>query len=350
MNLPRRTLAAAALALSLPSQDKITAFRFELETLGGSKITQDDFADNVLIVDFWGTWCPPCRAAIPKLVDLYAKYKHHGLEIVGLTYERGGTPAQQADRVREFAVEERITYTLALGDPATQAQVPNFRGYPTLLMFRRGLEYEDMHVGFGPGDEVKLEKWIRAALGLEGKETAGAAAPTEDAEAPEDEAEDPLNVEVPEGRIFMPGNGDKGFEFEAEDVDGKTIRFTDLRGAPVLVALTASWDKEAVATARLLKELHSGFPGLHVLAAHLEVPKAVEEKNAAIRAFRDEHGLEYAMFPAGLSLTRKVHGFAGIPLILLFDREGTLVLREMGSSREVGSGILEKVRALTAGR
>src|SRR5215510_10137671 len=69
---------------------KIDKFAFGGKTLGGQKVDQSQFADNVLIVDLWGTWCPPCRKAVPALVKLYEKYKQQGLEIVGFCYAANG--------------------------------------------------------------------------------------------------------------------------------------------------------------------------------------------------------------------------------------------------------------------
>ena len=80
----------------------IDAFRFEVTTLGGQTLTQEDFRDSVLLVDFWGTWCGPCVGAVPVLQEMYAKYKHHGLEIVGLTYESGDQD-KAAAKVRELS-------------------------------------------------------------------------------------------------------------------------------------------------------------------------------------------------------------------------------------------------------
>ena len=96
----------------LPGQEA-KAFKFEIETLGGQGFDQDDFKNNLLIVDFWGTWCPPCRQALPGMVALYRKYKHHGLEIVGLNYENNDDLEDAAETVRAFAAEVGITYQLA---------------------------------------------------------------------------------------------------------------------------------------------------------------------------------------------------------------------------------------------
>src|SRR5688572_16227993 len=129
MHITTRLLSIALLAAAGAAQATIADFTFAADKLGGGKLRAADFAENVLIVDLWGTWCPPCREAVPHLQRLYAKYKHHGLEIVGFNYERGAR-AEQAAVVRKFAAEHGITYHLALGDPAVQRQVPGFEGYP----------------------------------------------------------------------------------------------------------------------------------------------------------------------------------------------------------------------------
>ncbi|MHC5063789.1 MAG: redoxin domain-containing protein [Planctomycetota bacterium] len=322
----------------LPAQEAESP-RFELETLGGRKLSQEDFRNNVLLIDYWGTWCPPCRKAIPFLVDLYGKYKHHGLEIVGLTYERGAAdPVQQ---VREYAAENRITYPLALGTPAHMRLVENFRGYPTMLFFGRGLKLEQQKVGFAESSKAEIEAWVRSALGLDGAEKEGG-----DSD-PRGEGEklppEPDPEQVPEGKIFRPGEADRGFDFSAEDSEGKKIEFAELRGKPLVLALTSTWDREAVDTGRLLQGLQEEFgaAGIPILAACFEMSRDPEEKLQAIRKSREAQGFGYRMFAAGLDFQKKIHLFSGMPLFLVFDAEGLLVLREAGNAPATA----EKIRA-----
>ncbi|MEE9128107.1 MAG: TlpA disulfide reductase family protein, partial [Planctomycetota bacterium] len=66
-------LFAAIFALAPPAPTQAQAlknFKFTVTTLGGQELTQDDFKNSVLIVDFWGTWCGPCKQALPMLKDL----------------------------------------------------------------------------------------------------------------------------------------------------------------------------------------------------------------------------------------------------------------------------------------
>ena len=71
------SLLASLLSTAFTPAQAIKKFQFEVETIGGRQLTQDDFKNNVLIIDFWGTWCGPCKKAVPSLVNLYRKYKHH---------------------------------------------------------------------------------------------------------------------------------------------------------------------------------------------------------------------------------------------------------------------------------
>lgn len=292
--------------------------------------------------------------AVPFLQQMYAKYKHDGLEIVGLTYENGAGP-QAEQRVREFARDKGITYHLAIGTPNEQRQVAGFRGYPTLLLFKRGLQLDRTEIGFAPESGAALEAWLRDALGLPPEPSADATRHGDGARAerPRDDLDRDSGPEpLPPGVVFRPGDGDSGFAFEVEDVAGRTIRFADLRGQPVVLALTSTWDGEAVATASLLNRLwasHGETGRVHVLAASLEIQRDPAAKNAAITAFCKQHDVRYRVFAAGLAFQKKVHLFAGMPLFLVFDAEGVLVLREAGASEKTHEAVAARLRELLGG-
>jgi thiol-disulfide isomerase/thioredoxin len=341
-----RVLLAMTICGLPAAQDKaekdaktIEKFEFAGRTLGGQKIDQGMFAENIVIVDLWGTWCPPCRKAVPVLVQLYEKYKQQGLEIVGLSYANDGS-AEDADKVRKFAAENRITYPLLLGTPAMREQVPGFDGYPTMLLFGKGMAHARTHVGFEDSLADDLEAWIRKQLALDGPH--GADGGGEQPAAKED---------VPKGRIFEPGNGDKGFELDVEDIAGKRLQFADLRGAPVLLAITTSWEQEAVPTARFLARAGKESPTAHVIAWHLEKNADQAKKVAAVQAFLAAQKVDYRAFVTDLKdAMGKVHRFATFPTLLLFDQDGTLVLRESGRSETIEDRLLQRLKALTAPR
>ncbi len=331
------TVALLALTGSVAAQDADAkaGIRFATTSIGGQKISQDLYADSVLLVDLWGTWCRPCRDAIPHLAELHGRHKQEGLEIVGFAYEKEGSHQEQVDTVRKFAVEHRITWTLAIGNDELKAQVAGFSGYPTLLLFRRGLVLDKMWTGFSPEIGAEIDERVRQALA--GGEARPAEGPAPEAEPKE---EPPEPEKVPAGRIFRPGEADTGFEFTITDVDGKERKFADAQGKPVLLALTTTWDREAEPVADLLQRLQREFPAAVILAGCIERARDEAERTAAVRAFRDRQALGYPVFVADLQFTRKLHRFAALPTLLVFDGKGALVLREDGMT----AGVEERLR------
>jgi len=328
MKTPLLSAFAVLTALSIAPAQEVAKFKFEIETLGGRKLTQADFKNNVLLLDFWGTWCGPCKKAVPGLVKLYGKYKHHGLEIIGLNYREKGSKAEVLATIREFARSAKITYPLAIGTKKIKSQVIGFAGYPTMLFFKKGLEFDHLETGFKPDTLAETESWIRQALGLDTGKVQGKPDATEE--------EEEEKIEIAKGVIFKPGNHDKGFDFTIANLAGKQVKFTDYRGKRVVLALTSTWDHEAANTVTILNRVHEKWSNksVEVLAASLEMKSRRPDKVAAIRAFIAKHKTRYTILPAGLKFLKKVHRPEGVPLFLVFDPEGTLVLRQRSDTRD----------------
>jgi thiol-disulfide isomerase/thioredoxin len=129
-------------------------FHFNLPDPDGRMVSLSDYKGKVVIVDFWGTWCPPCRMQIPHLIDVYKKYHGSGLEIVGINYEQvHGNQAR--DLVRNFIAENGVSYPCVMGDLETHKMVRGLQAYPTTLFIDRSGKVRLMLEGYTPEEELE---------------------------------------------------------------------------------------------------------------------------------------------------------------------------------------------------
>jgi thiol-disulfide isomerase/thioredoxin len=136
-------------------------FEFDLKDTAGKPVSKKDFTGKVLIVNIWGTWCPPCRAEIPDLVASSKKYQPQGVEFIGLNSE--SSTGDEADELIKQSQEKMgITYPCALGNDKVFSQVPGFSGFPTTLFFNREGVIQAKLVGMT--DELTLELIIERLL------------------------------------------------------------------------------------------------------------------------------------------------------------------------------------------
>lgn len=114
-----RTIAIALLLLVLSfgvsGQESAKAPSLVLRDLNGHSFRLADYKGKVVLVNFWATWCAPCRSEIPELVRWQRQYRKRGLQVVGITY-----PPQRRSEVRRFAQKAGVNYPVALGTVATK--------------------------------------------------------------------------------------------------------------------------------------------------------------------------------------------------------------------------------------
>jgi thiol-disulfide isomerase/thioredoxin len=133
---------------------------FRIRTLEGRELSLSDFRGKVLILDFWATWCPPCRDEIPLLIELKKEYGHRGLDILGLTIE---DPEHEAETVRRFVQELGVNYTVGFAPEGMfEAFVgPGDHPIPQTFLFDRRGRLRDHLVGYDPvSDARRLRRMI----------------------------------------------------------------------------------------------------------------------------------------------------------------------------------------------
>ena len=146
---------------------------FELPDLDGNVVSSSDvrFKDKVLLVDLWGTWCPPCRKAVPFLVKLQDRYKKDGLRIVGIAFEFAASEESRRERIQKFAEEMDINYLLLDGGGDPDAELRNAlpdieanHAFPTMFIIGRDGTVQYSKSGFDPKDEARIEAELKKIL------------------------------------------------------------------------------------------------------------------------------------------------------------------------------------------
>jgi peroxiredoxin len=130
---------------------------WKLHTVDGTEVSSADFAGKVLVVDFWATWCPPCRAEIPGFVELQKKFGKDGLVIVGISVDQGGV-----ELVKKFIAQNKINYQIVLADGGVADAFGGIEGIPTTFVIDRDGKIQLKEVGFVETKE--FEKRIQPLL------------------------------------------------------------------------------------------------------------------------------------------------------------------------------------------
>ena len=272
---------------------------FEALTPNGERVNVSSlYRDKVAIIDFWASWCGPCRQHSKDLIPLYEKYKEQGFTVVGIAHE------DEVSRMTRAAEKDGYPWQ-NLVDLKDELKVWRKNG----LGFSGGGMYLIDRDGtiLSTSTEVdELEPLIRKALGLP------------------DEAPTGWKAEAEQNRVG-PSDPSRPFTDFSVVYNGKTTRLSDYvgRGHYVLVDFWASW------CAPCLKEIP------RIIAAYNKyrsrglqvVGVAVSDKPVHTEAAIKEHLIPYPQIINAQDIATKAYGINGIPHIILFAPDGTILAR-----------------------
>ncbi len=157
---PRAPTPEASTPVSMGLITGIPAPDFELERLDGGTVRLRDLRGKVVMLNFWATWCVPCREEMPLLAQIYRDYHPQGLEILGVNLTSQDDPAE----VRRFVQELDIPFPILLDHNAQVERAYRIFGIPTTVFITREGIIHRVQVGILKGRE-DVEKTIRPLLG-----------------------------------------------------------------------------------------------------------------------------------------------------------------------------------------
>ncbi len=157
---PLRALLVTAL-LSLPAMavaPQGPAPGFRLETLDGKSVALEDLKGQVVMINFWASWCGPCRQEMPLLDKLYAKYKPMGFTLLGVNVEPDPKLATG------FLEKTPVTFPILLDKDSSVSKLYQVAGMPSTVIVDRKGNLRWVHKGYKPGDENAYLDQVRALI------------------------------------------------------------------------------------------------------------------------------------------------------------------------------------------
>jgi peroxiredoxin len=164
MNAARRLLLACCLSLSLPGMAVAAATPgsaapdFSLAARDGGKVRLGDLRGQVVMINFWATWCGPCRQEMPLLAQLNTKYEPLGFTLLGVNVEPDSAAAVT------WLKGMPVTFPILFDTSSVVAGSFGVEGMPSTVFVDRKGQVRYIHRGYKPGDEAKYADMIRSLV------------------------------------------------------------------------------------------------------------------------------------------------------------------------------------------
>lgn len=166
-----KTLISVALIASLSgfaaaqttTPDKLAGKQmpaFSMTTFEGKKISSSSLKGKAYVLDFWATWCGPCKAASPSLDALQKKYKAKGLVVIGANMGESKSSMKQA---LKYPKDHKYSYTFTKGNDAFASKL-GVTGIPLFIFVNKAGKVVAVETGYGPKSPATFEKHIKASF------------------------------------------------------------------------------------------------------------------------------------------------------------------------------------------
>ena len=158
-SLPRLLMACLislmCLSLAGAASVKGPAPNFTLKSLSGKNLKLSEMAGNVVLINFWASWCAPCREEMPLLNALHKKYQPLGFTVLGVNVE------EQVDSARGFLGDFPVDFPILLDNTNKVSKQYKVIAMPTTVLVDRDGNMRFLHEGYKSGDEKKYQQMIK---------------------------------------------------------------------------------------------------------------------------------------------------------------------------------------------
>ena len=158
MSAPHPPKSEAAAEAACSADGNVANLGFTLKDINGKDVVLSAYKGKVILLDFWATWCAPCKIEIPGFIELYNKYRSRGFVVLGVSMD------DSTSGVKPFVQKLKMNYPVLIGtgrDDVEQAFGP-LPGLPTSFIIARDGKICGQHTGFAPKEQFERE--IKALL------------------------------------------------------------------------------------------------------------------------------------------------------------------------------------------
>lgn len=150
-------LLTTAVIISQPLWAEV-APDFTLKSNQGENIKRSDLLGEVVMINFWATWCGPCRKEMPALDKLYQRYESAGFTVLGVNVE---TDVEEVD---QYLAKNPVSFPVLYDVDSIASKAFNVKAMPTTVFLDRDGNVRDIHKAYKAGDEAKYRDIIRKLL------------------------------------------------------------------------------------------------------------------------------------------------------------------------------------------
>jgi len=136
----------------------VPAPNFTLKSLDGKNIKLSELTGNVVLVNFWASWCGPCRKEMPFLNAIHNKYKPLGFTVLGINVE------EQVENAKAFLADRPVDFPILLDSNNQVSKLYDVIAMPSTVVIDRDGNIRFIHHGYQSGDEVKYRNMVKTLI------------------------------------------------------------------------------------------------------------------------------------------------------------------------------------------
>ena len=152
------SLIAVGSTLAMAGNANAPAVEFSLTSLAGKPVALSQFKGNVVLVNFWATWCGPCQQEMPLLDQMYKKYKPAGFTLLGVNVDK------EVPAVKDLLARKPVSFPVLLDPENAVSRAYKVADMPSSVIIDRKGNVRYIHRGYRPGDENEYQDRIRQLI------------------------------------------------------------------------------------------------------------------------------------------------------------------------------------------